>query len=52
MHYARAVTFALLLPGAGSRFFSGQSTSDRLLALGIVLLIAIVRGYFWWRRRQ
>lgn len=40
MHYARAVTTILaLLPGAGSRFMSGQSTSDRLIGLGIVLLI-------------
>lgn len=41
-----------LLPGAGSRFFNGQSTSERLLGAGIVLLILGVRGYFWWRRRQ
>jgi hypothetical protein len=46
------LVLALLLPSAGSRFWSGQSTSERLLGLGIVVLILGVRGYFWWRRRQ
>ena len=45
-------TIFALLPGAGSRFFNGQSTGERLLGVGIVLLILGVRGYFWWRRRQ
>jgi hypothetical protein len=45
-------TVLALLPGAGSRFMSGQSTSDRLIGFGIVLLILGVRGYFWWRRRH